>query len=518
DPAYPPERLQYMLRDSAPRVVLTQASVLQGTHQPWLSQLQGRAPVIDLSAASPPWSVHPGSNPDRRSVGLLSTHLAYVIYTSGSTGQPKGVVIEHCHTVALINWAQRVYGASALSGVLAATSICFDLSVFELFVPLCSGGSAVVVDHALDVVGITGAKGLTLINTVPSAMRTLLKEGAVPASVKVVNLAGEALDRELVQQVYRRTSATAVYNLYGPSEDTTYSTCALIERDDQRVPSIGRPISNTQVYILGAHGASVPVGVAGEIYIGGAGVARGYLNRTELTAERFLQDPFSADPKARMYRTGDLGRWRADGNIEYLGRNDFQVKIRGFRIELGEIESRLVQHPSVREAVVLAREDSPGDKRLVAYVTAAELHDTNTCFGAQLDFAELRRHLSALLPEYMMPAAFVSLSQLPLTTNGKLNRKALPAPGIDAYAAHEYEEPQGEIERQLAQVWSEVLNIVRVGRHDSFFALGGNSLSAMLAIERMRREGLRADVRTLFAKPTLSALAAVIATATAAIA
>ena len=265
-------------------------------------------------------------------------------------------------------------------------------------------------------------------------------------------------------------------------------------------PPIGRPIANTQIYILDGHGSPVPVGVAGELYIGGAGVARGYLNRPELTAEKFLTDPFSQEPGARMYRTGDLGRWLADGNIEFLGRNDFQVKIRGFRIELGEIEACLAQHNGIRDAVVLAREDSSGDKRLVAYYTG----------DGDADLEQLRSHLAASLPDYMIPAAYVRLTALPLTANGKLDRKALPAPDSDAYASQRYEEPQGETETTLARIWAELLKLERIGRHDNFFHLGGHSLLAITLIERMRRKGFSVDVRSIFAAPTLAALAAAV--------
>jgi aryl carrier-like protein len=234
-------------------------------------------------------------------------------------------------------------------------------------------------------------------------------------------------------------------------------------------------------------------------------VARGYLNRPELTAERFLKDPFVGEAGARMYRTGDLGRWLPDGNIEFLGRNDFQVKIRGFRIELGEVESRLREHRGVGEAVVVAREDTPGDKRLVAYYTAAV---TDELESETLSAEQLRSHLSALLPEYMVPAAYVFVDALPLTPNGKLDRKALPAPEQDAYVSRAYEPPQGEIEQKLAQIWSEVLKLDRVGRHDNFFELGGHSLLAVTLIERMRRNGIKVDVRMLFTTPTLSEIAA----------
>ena len=311
-----------------------------------------------------------------------------------------------------------------------------------------------------------------------------------------------------------RANFLSVVNNYGLTETTVVATSGQLETSSA-VLSIGRPIANTQIYILDRHGEPVPIGVAGELYIGGAGVARGYWNRPELTAEKFLKDPFSSEPGARMYRTGDLGRWLLDGNIEFLGRNDFQVKIRGFRIELGEIEARLAKHPLVREAVVMAREDTPGDRRLVAYYTAAVTDE----LGAEVSRAEqLRSHLSALLPEYMVPAAYVRLDSLPLTPNGKLDRKALPTPEQDAYSTLGYEPPQGEIETRLAEIWAQVLKLDRVGRHDNFFALGGHSLLAITLIERMRRSGFMLDVRTLFTTPTLSQLASATETAAPAIA
>jgi len=264
-----------------------------------------------------------------------------------------------------------------------------------------------------------------------------------------------------------------------------------------QLPPIGAPIANTRIYILDAQGQPAPIGVAGEMVIAGAGVARGYLNRPELTAERFLDDPFVAGE--RMYRTGDLGRWMPDGTIEYLGRNDQQVKLRGFRIEPGEIEARLLQHEGVREAVVVAREDEPGQKRLVAYCVARD--------GQEPSAHELREHVGQALPEYMVPSAFVQLEALPLTPNGKLDRKALPAPDGGAYAQREYEAPQGQVEQALAQLWQELLRVERVGRQDNFFELGGHSLLAVSLIERMRGQGMHTEVRTLFTAPTLAELA-----------
>jgi len=286
--------------------------------------------------------------------------------------------------------------------------------------------------------------------------------------------------------------------VYGPTETTIWSTTEPVRGDSAgggQVP-IGRPLANTRVYVLDAAGEPVPVGVAGELYIGGAGVVRGYLGRAGQTAERFVADAFSGDAGARLYRTGDRARWRPDGTIEFLGRTDFQVKVRGFRIELGEIEARLAEHPDVREAAVLAREDVPGDVRLVAYVVG------------DADAEPLRAHLSAALPEYMVPAAYVRLEALPLTPNGKLDRKALPAPEGSAYASREYEAPVGKIEEALAEIWTELLRVERVGRHDHFFELGGHSLLALQVVSRVR-QGMEVELAlaTVFEKPVLSALA-----------
>ncbi|RMQ45588.1 Amino acid adenylation, partial [Pseudomonas cichorii] len=367
---------------------------------------------------------------------------------------------------------------------------------YECFAPLISGGCIEVVRNVLALQD--GEHDVTLINTVPSALKALLESGGLGQGVHTVNVAGEALKGSLVEKLFAETSVRRLCNLYGPSETTTYSSWVAMDREDGFASHIGKPVANTRFYLLDEHRRPVPLGVPGEIYIGGAGVARGYLNRDDLTAERFLADPFNAG--ARMYRTGDLGRWLADGNIEYLGRNDDQVKIRGFRIELGEIEAKLARHPAVQEAVVMAREDVPGDKRLVAYFTAIE----------DIDLDSLRSHLQNQLPDYMVPAAYVHLEALPLTPNGKLDRKALPAPDQQALISRGYEAPQGETETTLAQIWAEVLQVERVGRHDHFFELGGHSLLAVTLIERMRRKGLSADVRILFSQPTVAALAAAV--------
>nr|WP_122317397.1 non-ribosomal peptide synthetase [Pseudomonas cichorii] len=488
DPAYPVERIAYMLEDSAPTVVLA--------HAPTLGLLSASsAPVIDLDSRT--WLTQSLDNPDVS--GLNAAHLAYVIYTSGSTGMPKGVMIEHRNTVNFLTWAKRAFEPEVLARTLFSTSLNFDLAVYECFAPLTSGGCIDLVQNALELQH--SEHDVTLINTVPSALKALLESSGLSQGVHTVNVAGEALKRSLVETLFEQTQVKRLCNLYGPSETTTYSSWVAMDREDGFSAHIGKPIANTQFHILDEYLNPVPLGVAGELFIGGAGVARGYLNRDDLTAQRFLDDPFSSVSGARMYRTGDLGRWLADGNIEYLGRNDDQVKIRGFRIELGEIEAKLAAHAAVKEAVVLAREDQPGDLRLVAYYTP---HSA----ALLIDSGLLRSHLQAQLPEYMVPAAYVRLEELPLTPNGKLDRKRLPLPDSSAYVTHRYEAPQGENETWLAMLWAELLKVERVGRHDHFFELGGHSLLAVTLIERMRHEGLEADVRVLFGQSTLAAVAA----------
>jgi amino acid adenylation domain-containing protein len=490
DPAYPVERIAYMLQDSAPAAVLAQSST-QGL-------LAGVAvPVINLDQVD--WQDESVHNPEV--AGLTSAHLAYLIYTSGSTGLPKGVMIEHRNTVNFLTWAHSAFDASTLSKTLFSTSLNFDLAVYECFAPLTSGGSIEVVKNVLELQH--GEHNIGLINTVPSALKALLEVDGLPTSVHTVNVAGEALKRSLVETLFEKTGVQRLCNLYGPSETTTYSSWVAMDREQGFAAHIGKPVGNTQFYLLDEQQQPVPLGVPGEIYIGGAGVARGYLNRDDLTTERFLNDPFSQNPAARMYRTGDLGRYLPDGNIEYLGRNDDQVKIRGFRIELGEIDARLAKHPAIHEAVVMAREDVPGDKRLVAYYTLAAGHTS-------VDIDNLRSQLQEKLPEYMVPALYVALDKLPLNPNGKLDRKALPAPDSEALISRGYEAPQGETETQIALIWQELLGVAQVGRHDHFFELGGHSLLAVSLIARMRHVGLSADVKVLFSQPTLAALAAAV--------
>nr|WP_080410263.1 non-ribosomal peptide synthetase [Burkholderia ubonensis] len=506
DPAYPANRLAHMLRDSAPAAVLTQGE-LDDLWNGDLGEALAGAPRLDLTAKNPPWAHLPTTNPDRESIGLMPTHLAYVIYTSGSTGLPKGVMVEHGGIVSMAVAQARGFTVSPASRVLQFASFSFDACIFEIVMALCHGatlyypapGAILVGDtliRTIDEYGITHA-------TLTPAVLAGLSERARLASVDTLIVAGDALPQAMVQRWGR---GRRLINAYGPTEATVWASQYDCRHDDPRKPPIGRPIANAKLYVLDEHRQPVPIGVAGELYVGGVGVARGYLNRAELTAERFLHDPFSGRDDAKMYRTGDLARWLPDGNIEYLGRCDFQVKVRGFRIELGEIESRLARYPGVREVAVLVREDTPGDQRLVAYF--ARPTDAGVPEGPDSVNASLRDYLAEHLPEHMVPAAYVRLETLPLTPNGKLDRKALPAPDTDAYVTAEYEAPRGRAETIIAEIWADLLKVKRVGRRDQFFQMGGNSLLAVTLMERMRARGLRADVRAVFTNPTLALLAA----------
>jgi amino acid adenylation domain-containing protein len=506
DPAYPAERLAYMLRDSRAALVLTQASLeptLRAALPPGTrliaidrQRAEIAAAVAALKAADVP--LHRRVQPH---------HLAYVIYTSGSTGQPKGVAIEHHSPVTLVQWAHEVYSRDELAGVLAATSVCFDLSIFELFVPLSQGGTAILVPNALGLLDLPQTAGVTLINTVPSAIEELLRLGGIPDSVQTINLAGEPLSPQLVDAIYASTTVQRVYDLYGPSEDTTYSTYVL--RRPQGPATIGRPIANTQVYILDASQRPQPIGVPGELHLAGAGLARGYLHRPDLTEEKFIVNPFT--PGTRMYKTGDLARWRADGTLQYLGRRDTQVKIRGFRIELGEIEARLNAHSGIQESVVVPQEQEAAT-RLVAFYRA---HETTAEHVVDLPSDLLRAHVAATVPDYMVPAAFVSLAAIPLNANGKVDRRALARMDVTLASAVAYVAPRTGTEQQLAAVWAEVLHRApeTIGVEDDFFALGGHSLLATQVMAAIRRE-LDVDVplKALFERSRIAPLAELIAT------
>jgi len=489
DPKYPAERLSYMLEDSQAKVLLTEHVLFQNMPPFAGTVVEVDSQRAELAAMSP-------QNPR---VSVTPANLAYVIYTSGSTGRPKGVAICHSSAVTFLHWCREAFLPEELSRVLASTSICFDLSVFEIFAPLSCGGCAVVVGNALELAEAAKAASITLVNTVPSAIRELVRMRGIPESVRVINLAGEALSGTLVREVYQATKVEKVFNLYGPSEDTTYSTFALVPRAHQGgAAPIGKPIANSQVYVLDDWMHVVPVGVVGQLYVAGAGLARGYLNRPGLTAESFIPDPFSASAGGRLYRTGDLVKWSADGNLEFLGRADHQVKIRGFRIELGEIEAVLAQHAEVENAVALAREDGSGEKRLTAYVVAR---------GKQEESARtLREYLKGKLPDHLWPAYYVFLDRLPLTENGKVDRKALPNPEQPAAAV--YVAPRTTIQQLIAKIWQEALLVERVGLDDNFFDLGGHSL----LVARVRftlREKLGRDVALVdfFTCPTVRTLA-----------
>jgi len=486
DPEYPAERIAFMLKDSQAAVLVT-SSDIAGRLPP--SEAQRLYLDQNESGAS-----YPDTNPPG---GAAPEHLAYIIYTSGSTGVPKGVAIEHRNAATLVHWARTVFTDDELRGVLASTSVCFDLSIFELFLPLAFGGRVILAENALHLLDLPARAEVTLVNTVPSAAAELVRMKGLPGSVSTVCLAGEPLPTRLVDQLYDTGTVQRVYDLYGPSEDTTYSTYTLRKRGVP--PTIGRPITNTRAYVLDACMNPVPVGMPGELYLGGAGLARGYLGRPELTRERFLQDPFLGGAH-RVYRTGDLVRYRPDAQLEYLGRLDHQVKLRGFRIELGEIETGIARHPAIREVVVIVREDTPGDKRLVAYLVAND---------APEDLVEqLRALLRARLPAYMMPAHFVALEALPLTPNGKVNRKALPAPELSrSSAGPSYAAPRTPTESAIAQIWSAVLGVEKIGIHDHFFELGGDSILSIQVIARCRQAGLRLTPRDLFKRPTIAQLA-----------
>ncbi|HEU5414840.1 MAG TPA: amino acid adenylation domain-containing protein, partial [Candidatus Angelobacter sp.] len=508
DPDYPDQRLQYMLKNSSPIAVLTQGHLLERMKAISVASAQ-QPPVIDLREASLLWQAQqPAPNPEAAQVGLTSDHLAYVIYTSGSTGTPKGAMIEHKSIVNRLIWMQSDYQLKAQDAVLQKTPFSFDVSVWEFFWPLLAGARLVLARPGghkdPKYLCETIAKNqITTLHFVPSMLHAFLehRDARSCSSLRNIICSGEALPPAVARRCRDLLPTAELHNLYGPTEaavDVTAWTYPAQAATEATIP-IGRPIANTQMYILDSKMQPVPAGVIGELYIGGIQVGRGYLNRDELTRERFVKDPFASKAGTRMYRTGDLGRWLEDGNIEYLGRNDFQVKVRGFRIELGEIESRLLEHDGVQEAVVVAREDRPGEQQLVAYYVGRA--------HPKPDVEELRRHLSARLPEYMVPAAYVSLEKLPLTSNGKLDRKALPAADASAYLTRGYEAPLGEAESTIASIWADVLKLERIGRNDNFFELGGHSLLAVTVIERMREAGLTLDVRALFASPTLKGLA-----------
>ncbi|HEY0736251.1 MAG TPA: amino acid adenylation domain-containing protein [Herpetosiphonaceae bacterium] len=518
DPSYPPERLQFMLGDSQTPVLITQQTIAQAMTERFGPQ-NGALQVLTLDHDWPTIAVQPTKAP---ASPAAATNLAYMIYTSGSTGTPKGAMNSHRGIVNRLLWMQDTYGLNATDRVLQKTPFSFDVSVWEFFWPLLTGATLVVAkpgghqDPAY-LVELIARERITTLHFVPSMLRIFLDEPSLSriTSLKRVICSGEALTYDLQERFFERIDAE-LHNLYGPTEaavDVSFWACQRDSREHS-VP-IGRPVANTQLYILDERLNPQPVGAPGELFIGGVQVGRGYLNRPTLTAEKFIPDPFSQTPGSRLYKTGDLARFREDGAIEYLSRIDHQVKIRGNRVELGEIEAVLAEHPDVHEVVVLAREDDPGDMRLVAYLVKnpeprtqnLEDEEDGSKFSV-LGSTELRAFLQPRLPSYMLPSAFVVLDALPLTPNGKLDRRALPRPEQGAVQQHAYIAPRTELEKTIAEIWSAVLHVEQVGLEDNFFDLGGHSLLAMQVHSKLREHlGRDISMLDLFKYTTVGALA-----------
>jgi len=497
DPAYPKQRLEFMLEDAAAPLLLTQQRLVEA-----FSTHDARVVCLDKD-----WEEIAQQSGESAKSEAMPGNLAYVIYTSGSTGQPKGAMNTHRGISNRLRWMQDAYHLTDADRVLQKTPFSFDVSVWEFFWPLITGACLVVAlpgghqdpEYLLKVIS---EKKITTLHFVPSMLHSFLEAHGIENcdSLKLVICSGEALAFELREKVFARL-CVRLHNLYGPTEasvDVTSWNCECVE--DRRIVPIGRPIANTQIYLLDAYLQPVPIGVPGELYIGGTGLARGYLNRPELTSEKFIPDPFTLEVGARIYKTGDLARYLPSGDIEFLGRIDHQVKLRGFRIELAEIEAVLGQHPAVREAVVVSKEDEPGNKLLVAYIIPNQ--------DAPPTVSELRSFMKARLPEYMVPFAFVVLQALPLTPNGKVDRRALPQPDRGSLQLDRaFVPPRNTVEEVLAGIWTEVLKLDRVGIHDNFFDLGGHSLLVIRVVSRVR-DAFQVDLplRAVFENPTVAGL------------
>ncbi|MEV7601138.1 amino acid adenylation domain-containing protein, partial [Kitasatospora sp. NPDC089797] len=516
DPAFPADRLTYMLADSGARIVVTDAAVRDRLPAAGLT-------LVDLTADRAALDARPATAPD---TAVAPDDLAYVIYTSGSTGNPKGVAVEHRNVRHICAAWDARYGLTELKPrFLSVSSLSVDLFFADLIRSLPFGGALIIASKdvttdppaLLDLIAATGATGLEI---VPSLLNAVLQEverrddGFPP--LRLLSVGSEGWRVEDCRALLRRIRHDAVVvNAYGGTEATVDSTVFTPTEESLRgsvyVP-IGRPLPDTRVYVLDAHGGVAPIGVPGELWIGGEGIGRGYHGRPELTAERFVDSPFV--PGDRLYRTGDRARRLPSGDLEFLGRADDQVKIRGFRIELGEVESALLTHPRVREAVVLAHQDAAGRRRLAAYVVGVGSGDGDGSGDTAPAVAELRAHLSGLLPDYMVPAVFTALDELPLTPNGKVDRRALPEPAAEsALAGAEYTAPRDTVEQLLAEVWAQVLGLERVGVHDNFFDLGGDSILSIQVVSRARQAGLRLTSKLLFLHQSVAALAAVTGTA-----
>ncbi|WP_372394034.1 amino acid adenylation domain-containing protein [Xanthomonas sp. NCPPB 3582] len=500
DPRYPAERLAYMLLDSSPRAVL-----LHGATSALFADAD--LPRVDLDV--PIW--RSASSLDPAVDGLNTSHLAYVIYTSGSSGRSKGVMVPHAALVSYLHWALEYYKPH--QGALVSSSLSFDATVTSLYLPLLCGGTTELLPEYDEIDGLlqrlSSDTPLGLVKITPSHLDVLTQQlaasGARPAAALFV-VGGEALSTATVRHLRALAPDVRLVNEYGPTETVVgcivYKVPIGWENTTLSSVPIGRPIANMHAYVLDMHGRRVPIGVAGELYIAGAQVTRGYLDRAALTEQRFVVDPFDGSPGSRMYRTGDLARWLPDGRLDYLGRNDDQIKIRGVRIEPAEIASRLLEHPHIHETAVVARADANRQNALVAYYVPVE--------GCEVGSEQLRSYLQLQLPGYMVPALYVQMDALPLTPNGKLDQKALPEPQAPSQVQDRYAAPEGQMEEVLAEAWREVLKVDRVGRHDHFFELGGHSLLVVALLERMRRRGLSAEVKALLSQPTLMAMAAAI--------
>lgn len=495
DPAYPRDRIQHVLEDAHVQLLITQSELLK-------QMPSSSAKTICLD---PEWKVLAGQSEDSISTEVEPENLAYVIYTSGSTGKPKGVQLEHRSVVNFLCSMQREPGFAADDVLVAVTTLSFDIAGLEMYLPLLAGGKVVIAPREATYDGrllseLIEKSKATVVQATPATWRLLFESGWRGNRKLKVLVGGEALPAELAHELAGRCGP--VWNMYGPTETTIWSSVYRVQGDEGRILPIGRPIANTTFYILDDERQPVAIGKEGELYIGGEGLARGYFERPELTAEKFVADPFSVQPQARMYRTGDLARFREDGNVEYLGRLDHQVKIRGFRIELGEIEAVIDQHPEVLRSVVVAREEASGDKRLIAYVVSGT--------ESTVTSSELREHARRQLPDYMIPAAIVQLATLPLTPNGKVDRKALPAPKATDFASDvNYVAPRDPVELKLATLWEETLGIQPIGVKTSFFDLGGRSILAARLFTRISRAfGRDLPLATLFRASTIEQLAA----------
>ncbi|ETW94057.1 MAG: hypothetical protein ETSY1_36505, partial [Candidatus Entotheonella factor] len=506
EPAYPPERIAFILRDAQISILVTQRA---------LAHVMPASDVcrVELDADWEHMAQYPMDNPV---TDVQPHHLAYVIYTSGSTGAPKGVLIEHRSLVNFTHAAISAYDLSASDRVLQFASISFDAAAEELYPSLSCGATLILRTEemmvSVEAFADASTEQLLTVWDLPTAYWHLVTSEVASGqivlsnSLRLVIIGGERALPERVRQWHQRVGQTPkLINSYGPTEATVVATqCDLSEVAIGREVPIGRPLDNVEVYVLDAYRQPVPIGVPGELYIGGAGVARGYLNRPELTEAAFIPHPFRAEPGARLYQTGDWVRYRADGHLEYVGRVDTQVKIRGLRIELGEIETVLHQHPDVQQAVVVAREDTPGTKRLVAYVAAKGLSPASE---------EIRQFLKQRLPDYMVPAAVVILEALPMTSSGKVDTQALPAPEASSERTDAgFAPPRDVVEACLAEIWAEILGVARVGIHDNFFELGGDSIISLQMVSRARQANLRITPKQLFQHQTIAALAAVAGT------